>query len=91
MEYTKLELMFLTELEKEAYGGLTFTGDVNPEGMNKNQKSGVVGSLVKKNILAIDDKDGMIGIIPDAGDADDAEWEITQSEVTEVIKRGAKQ
>lgn len=87
MNYTDLEKQFMETLKAEAYGGLTFTGDINPVGMKKAQKSGVVSSLVKKNILVIDERDELIGLVPENGDTYEAVWEFRGVKVAELMER----
>ena len=70
MELTALEQKFMDKVSEEAYGGTLFTGDINPEGMSKAQKSGVVASLVKKEIIKVELESGMIGLIDVDGEVD---------------------
>ena len=75
MELTALEQKFMDKVSEEAYGGTLFTGDINPEGMSKAQKSGVVSSLVKKGIIEVDTEYGQIGIVGTDGEV---EYEISR-------------
>lgn len=86
---TTLETQFMNELLTEAYGGTLFTGDINPAGMTKAQKSGVISSLCKKNII-VSSNDGynQIGIVVDPTDRIfGVEYEISKSLVEEAIAR----
>ena len=87
MKLTTLEANFMQEMLKEAYGGTLFTTDINPAGMSKAQKSGVVSSLSKKNILGIDQEYGQVGIVPEGKDAWDTEWEVSKTLVEDAIAR----
>jgi len=60
---TTLENQFLDAMFTEAYGGTLFTADIQPSGMASNQKSGVVSSLVQKNLITVDEEYGQIGIV----------------------------
>ena len=87
MKITNLELNFLEALAKKVNGSTIFTNQINPDNLNKIQKSGVVSSLVQKNILAIDNESQMIGIIPVNGTSWDAEWELTKKDIQELLER----
>jgi hypothetical protein len=81
---TQLETQFMEELLKEAYGGTLFIGDINPTGMDKAQKSGVVSSLCKKNIISsTDDIYGQVAIIEDGEEV----YEISKATVEAAIGR----
>ena len=85
---TNLETLYMLEVEREAFSGLIFAGDIEVQGISKAQKSGVVSSLVQKGIL-VAGEDGMIG--PKAEGDDDwnieANWEPRREDVKESVER----
>lgn len=75
---THLEAQFLEALKKEAYGGTLFTEDIIAKmGVDARVARGVVSSLVKKNLIEVEDFYGTIGIIVDG----EADYEITKAMV----------
>lgn len=86
---TELETKFMETLKSEAYGGTLFTQDINPKGMDKAQKSGVVSSLVQKKILTVEPEYQQIGLVPEDGDIFEAAWEFRAEHVEELIQRAS--
>lgn len=78
---TTLEAQFMQTLKEEAYGGTLFVQDINPKGMDKKQKSGVVSSLVKKGVLETNAEYGQLAIILEGEEV----YEISQDDVQKII------